>query len=93
MPRAAQATGLEVDRDEQFQRREWLVQRISWGMLTGVIILGLLGGFGGGPLAHATASDTGVPIRLDYDRMVRLGAISHLRLVLDPTAIRPDGIA
>ena len=92
MARTAQPPELEVDRDERFQRREWRIQRISWVLVTLIIVAGLLGAFGGGPLAHATASASGVPIRLDYDRTVRYEVPSELRIILDPSAIRPDGV-
>jgi hypothetical protein len=93
MARAADASGLQVGDDERFQRREWKIQRVAWVVLGLVLLGGLLGAFGGGVAAHATASSAGVPAVLDYDRLVRFSAPTELRVVLDPTAIRPDGVA
>lgn len=93
MARAADASGLQVGDDERFQRREWKVQRVGWAVLVLVLLAGLLGAFGGGVVAHATASSAGVPAVLDYERFVRFAAPTELRVVLDPSAIRPDGAA
>jgi len=93
MPRAANATALEVDDDDRFQRREWRIQRVSWLVLGLVLLAALLGAFGGGPLAHATAGASGIPAVLDYDRFLRFASPTELRLILDPSAIRPDGVA
>ena len=57
------------------------------------LLAGLLGLFGGGPLAHATARAGGVPVSLDYDRFIRFGSPNELRLTLDPSAIGGDGAA
>lgn len=71
---------LEVGENLPFQEREWRVQRAAWVVLAGLLGLGLLGLFGGGPLARATA-EAG-PLRVDYARFDRQRAQSQLRVEL-----------
>jgi hypothetical protein len=68
----------EFQAEEAFHRREWLVQRIAWGLLILVIAAGLAGSFGSGPLskrAMATASGT-----IEIDRFARRHASGEWRI-------------
>jgi hypothetical protein len=38
--------------EQQFHEREWRVQRVGWALLSLLILAGLAGVFGGGPLAR-----------------------------------------
>jgi hypothetical protein len=40
---------LEIQEDLPFQRREWLVERVAWGVMALLIVAALLGLFGTGP--------------------------------------------
>lgn len=73
---------LEVGQDLEFQRREWRVQRIAWAVMALVLLAGLAGFFGSGPLAHATAEADGLTV--EFDRIVRDRAPFELRVVLPP---------
>ncbi len=73
---------LEVGQDLDFQRREWLVERVGWAAMALLILAGLLGLLGGGPLARATAGDRGGPVWLEYDRFERYRSPATLRLHL-----------
>jgi hypothetical protein len=66
----------------QFHRHEWLVQRMGWVLLAGVIVAALLGAFGDGPLAHASL--TGPTATFEYDRLARRE--SSTRWIVTPTA-------
>jgi hypothetical protein len=71
------------DEHLQFQRREWLVQRIGWAFIAGLLVLALAGLFGNGPLSHArAASKEGGSI--EYERYVRSGSLT--KLVMTPAA-------
>ena len=85
--------GLEVDQDLRFQRREWLAQRVGWGLMALVLVAALTGLFGRGPAAarHATAADRSM--RVDYDRFVRKHAPSALEVTLAPAAVAGGGTA
>lgn len=56
-----------------FERRLWRVQRISWWSMGMLLVAGLLGAFGGGPLSESEVSVPGTNARLRYERIVRLG--------------------
>jgi hypothetical protein len=73
---------LEVGQDLGFQRREWRVQRIAWVAMAMVLVAGLAGLLGSGPLAHAAAEAEGLTV--EYDRIVRDRAPFDLRFVLPP---------
>ena len=53
---------LEIEQDHDFQRRSWRLQRAGWIVLSLVLLAGLLGLFGSGPLAHATVGAPGCPV-------------------------------
>ena len=58
--------------DMSYHRRNWAVQRTGWLLMALLLLLGLLGGLGGGPLARTTRGAGGFSMR--YDRVVRLSA-------------------
>jgi hypothetical protein len=67
------------------QRREWQIERIGWLVMAVVLVAGALGGFGGGPLAHASrlTGSTG----FTFDRLARHGVPSELALTVGPEAV------
>lgn len=72
------------------QRREWTAERTGWSIFAVVLALGALGGFGGGPLAHASRSSGAV--NLEFDRFVRHGVPTSFRLSIGPEAVIDDRI-
>ena len=80
---------LEIEQDHDFQRRSWRLQRAGWIVLVLVLLAGMLGLFGSGPLAHATVGAPGAPLRLEYDRFCRNEAPSTLTALLRPSTSRP----
>ena len=62
---------LEIDQDLEFQKGEWRMERVAWFAGLAILILGLLGLFGTGPISSATAGDVDGPIAVDYQRFVR----------------------
>jgi hypothetical protein len=76
----------ELARDVQpFHRREWLAQRVGWALLALILLAGLAGVFGRGPLAEQRIETAAV--RLDYERFVRRGAPTRWELtLLSPSA-------
>ncbi|HKY20623.1 MAG TPA: hypothetical protein VJM31_05335 [Vicinamibacterales bacterium] len=78
---------LEIDEDLDFQRKEWLWQRIGIAMLILFVLVALLGLTGaGGPLSHGAAGDRGSPIHIEYERVVRRGARATMKLHLRSNA-------
>ena len=68
------AGGIELDQDLDFERREWVVQRIGWVVMALILVAALLGLFGGpGPLSSAVLEGGGLaPIKVEYERLARV---------------------
>jgi hypothetical protein len=75
---------LEIPQDHDFQRLNWSIQRHAWVGMAVLLLLGLLGLFGPGPLSDATVGDDAGPLRLEYQRFGRLRAPSTLVADLRP---------
>ena len=69
--RTEPAAGIELEHDPKFQRREWMLQRLGWDLMLAVVIAAMLGVFGRGPFAAASAAVDGGRVRLEYDRLLR----------------------
>lgn len=82
--------GLEFDQDLQFQRREWVAERIGWFAIAALLVAALLGAFGTGLLS--SASSGGELVRIDYERFGRLLAPVKLRVQLSEDA-SANGVA
>lgn len=63
---------LQIGVDMDFTRQMWRVQRAGWILMGLVILLALLGFFGGaGVLAHGVAGQREGPLWVEYDRYSR----------------------
>jgi hypothetical protein len=49
-----------------FQRREWRLQRVGWALIALVLIAGMLGLFGRGPLGHRTAANAALQVEYEW---------------------------
>ena len=65
---ATQREDLELETDEAFQRNEWRIQRAGWIVWSLVIIAGLTGLLGSGPMSHEQAVAADGSLKVDYDR-------------------------
>lgn len=74
---------LEIDQDLEFQRREWSIQRLAWIGMALLVLLGLAGLFGPGPLSRATAGTQG--LWASFYRFIRYEDPTTLRLELQPS--------
>jgi hypothetical protein len=77
--------GLQIEEDIAFQRRSWRVQRVAWAVMALILLAGLLGVFGSGPLSQATASMPGV-LAVEYQRFARYDTPDTLSIRLEPAA-------
>ena len=84
---------LDIEEDEGFQRREWLVQRIGWAILALIAAAALLGAFGQGVLADAEASSKEGTLHARYERLVRMHAPARIEFTLAPGLAGADGRA
>ncbi|MCC7023564.1 MAG: hypothetical protein IT338_12105 [Thermomicrobiales bacterium] len=78
---------LEIGEDLDFTRRQWRIQRIGWVAFLLILVFGLAGGFGGGPLSHTTA--TAGALTLDYQRFARQRGPTSLEFRIAPAAAMP----
>ena len=60
---------LQTSEDIARERREWVVQRVGWGVMALFLAAGVAGLFGSGPLARASVGDD--TLRVAYPRMAR----------------------
>lgn len=74
---------LEIDEDPEFQQKEYFFQRIGVTLLFVFVLAALLGFTGmGGPVGRGEAGDRGGPLHVEYERFVRRGGLSTLKLHL-----------
>ncbi|MBV8809892.1 MAG: hypothetical protein JO033_14570 [Acidobacteriaceae bacterium] len=83
---------LAVGSDLQFQHKWWRFTHALWIFFGCVIVADLLGCFGRGPLANATAQTNDRTIQVKYERIERYAAPSILRIDFGPTAIHEGKI-
>ena len=74
---------LDIEADLTFQKKEWRARRILFALLCAFVVAAALGATGmGGPLSDATAGREDDPIFVEFQRVVRRGAIATMRLHL-----------
>jgi hypothetical protein len=79
--------GLEIDCDPRLQRREWVMQRVSWLLLLVLLILIACGLFGkGGPMSLMRERSDDGSVLLEYERFIRYHSPDMLRLTLQADA-------
>jgi hypothetical protein len=77
---------LQIDEDPEFQRKEYVFQRIGVALLFLFVLAALLGFTGmGGPVSRGEAGEPGGPLRVDYERFVRRGGVATVTLHLRVT--------
>jgi hypothetical protein len=68
--RSARARGpLQIDSDDTFARREKVVESLGWLLLAMLVVAGLAGLLGTGPLSSARAVSPSGRVALDYQRI------------------------
>jgi hypothetical protein len=75
---------LEINQDLAVQARMWKIQRIGWAAMGLIVLAGLIGSFGHGPISHGTAGGPDSGFMLEFDRLGRMHGPSELRFVLQP---------
>jgi hypothetical protein len=82
---AKESRRLQVSEDLRFQHRDWIVQRIGWTALALILLAGLAGLLGPGPLSNAEVGNNG-SLKVQYERFVRHGSKTELRVYAAPSA-------
>jgi hypothetical protein len=87
LPQSNRVKSLEINQDISFQQKEWKVERAGWIVMAGIVLLALLGLFGGGPLSTVTQKEPG-GFQITHERFDRQMNPSKLTLQLPPDAIQ-----
>jgi hypothetical protein len=77
-------SGIDINQDMDFQWREWRFHQIAWVFFAAILLAGLLGLLGQGPLSSGRVGETGGALALEYERIDRLGAPTGMRVMLGP---------
>ncbi|MBT1702875.1 hypothetical protein [Chryseosolibacter indicus] len=73
-----------INKDYKYQRISWPIQKVFWILITGVLVFGLLGGFGDHDfMSRKTANLPGAEV--EYERFLRIEKSFEMRLTLDDT--------
>lgn len=78
-----------VEEDMRMQQRVWRFERVGWYALVLVVLLGLAGLFGNGPLSDAQVMSEDGRVHVEYQRLSRSGTTDNLRITVRGTAGEP----
>lgn len=83
---------LELEQDERILRREVVLERVGWVVLTAFILAGLIGLLGAGPLSARSDTSPGGLVTVDYDAIGHHEADNSLILRFAPDAVQAGSI-
>jgi len=75
---------IELEHDDRLLRADWKVQHAGWWVFAAIILAGLLGAFGGGPLSRASFADQSAGFSVRYERIARWETAVLMRITLLP---------
>jgi hypothetical protein len=79
---------LDIEEDLAFHERACRIQRLSWAVMAALILAGLGGLFGRGPLSDAESRIDPAGLRVSYSRFARVDAPDVMRV---RTPVPPGG--
>jgi hypothetical protein len=82
---------LELRWSERDRRRESSLERLGWVALSLLVLAGLSGAAGKGPLSWTTAAGAGGLVTVEYQRVTHHQADDSLTMTLQPGAVE-DGV-
>jgi hypothetical protein len=71
---------------------EWRVERVAWVLMLVLILAGLAGLLGSGPLSHAVARASGSALWAEYERFERRNAPSVIVIHLTPRTAQGETV-
>ncbi len=71
-----------VQEDMTMQQRVWRFERVGWYLLVVIVLLGLAGVFGNGPLSNAQVTSADGRLHVEYQRLSRSGTTDSLRITV-----------
>lgn len=84
--------GLQIERDQSFQRRDWQVTRLGLVLIASVVVAALLGLLGPGPLSWATATGGAGVVAVDYQRFTHVEADDSITIRLGQGAVQSGAV-
>ncbi|MDH4552698.1 hypothetical protein [Pseudomonas sp. BN607] len=78
-----------VQEDMTMQQRVWRFERVGWYLLVVIVLLGLAGVFGNGPLSNAQVTSADGRLHVEYQRLSRSGTTDSLRITVRGSARKP----
>lgn len=81
---------LDIDENLDFQVWQWRFERVGWGLLALIVLLALLGLFGGGPISSVSAGSDAGGLTVEYQRFIRQEGEDELIVTVDARHAR-DG--
>ena len=83
---------LEVGQDLNYQRKMWRIQRVGWVVMTIILLAGVLGLFGVGPISEAQAVADNGSLKIDYHRFARYETSTKVTIYLDPVVTQQEEV-
>ena len=81
---------IEIDRDLDFQHRQWTVQRAGWLVMIAILLAALIGLLGAGPFSSATVEAES--LQLQYARFERRHAPTDLEMTIASSAVSQNQV-
>jgi len=69
-----------IPEDMDFQRRNWLAERIGWTVMAVAVMAGLLGMFARGPVSDGRIAGDGAAFTVEYERFAHKTARTHFTI-------------
>jgi hypothetical protein len=76
---------LEISQDLEFQQKEWMAERIGWFFMALIVLAGMVGLLGVGPVSRTVAKND--LLQVTYYRFDRLMAPSTYQILVSPEAV------
>ncbi len=81
---------LDLEQDETYQERSWVVERIGWVVVALILLAGLAGFMGTGVVSSATVTDSSGLLKVEYNRFMRKHNPDNLKFEIATSAVGPD---
>ncbi|MGN6328765.1 MAG: hypothetical protein ACTHL5_07480 [Rhodanobacter sp.] len=78
---------IQIEEDLTYQRREWRFERAGWAVIAMLLLAGLLGLLGYGPLSQTQVGTQGA-LMMSYDRLQRASAPTEYHFQADASLAR-----
>src|SRR4051794_15941772 len=93
MPRTvSRVDSIEIGSDMDFERLWVRTEHWLWGISATLVLAGILGLFGRGPLSKAAIGSDQDPARLEYERFARFNTPAHLKVKLNGVSGADSGV-